>query len=193
MGEPPTSSRNEVSCALAARSISPNRRSAWWCAPGPRSRISAASKRSGKRCSTPTSIAYSDSGSGTYLSTHAVREARRCGSGGAQESEGARTSVRRTSSRGRRARRSGNRLSTGQRAHTRSWCDLRRGASGGAPAGVLVRRRDHECGPAAGRRARAASVPCVARCSLDDPEERADTARTIARARFDRGTVPRVT
>ena len=68
----------------------------------------------------------------------AVCEARCCRSGGTQESKSARTPVRRTSGCGRCARRSGNRFSTGQRAHTRCWRDLRRSASGGASAGILV-------------------------------------------------------
>ena len=133
------------------------------------------------------SIGYSDSGSGTYLSTIAVREARRRGPGGRQESQGTRATVRRTSGRGRRAWRGGNRLSAGQRAHTRPWCDLRRGDSGRAPARIFVRRSDHQCSPAAGRGARAAPLPRIARGGLDDLEGRADTTtcRAVVRARRD--------
>ncbi len=50
----PTSSPSEDWCAATARSSSPSRKSAWWCA---------------KTLLAAKSIAYSDSGSGTYLST----------------------------------------------------------------------------------------------------------------------------
>jgi len=51
---------------------------------------------------------------------HAVPEARHRRPGGGQESKGARAAVRRAGSRGRRARRGGDRLPAGERADTRS-------------------------------------------------------------------------
>ena len=50
------------------------------------------------------SIAYSDSGSGTYLSTRLFAQARRRRRGRGQEPKGARTAVRRAGGRGGRAR-----------------------------------------------------------------------------------------
>ena len=60
------------------------------------------------------SIAYSDSGSGTYLSIDSVREARRRRPDRGQEPKGARTTVRRAGGRGCRAWRGGDRLPAGQ-------------------------------------------------------------------------------
>ena len=76
------------------------------------------------------SIAYSDSGSGTYLSTTLFFQARRRGSDRGQKSKGSRAPVRRAGGRGCRAWRGGDRIPAGQRTDSCARNNLRRHNSG---------------------------------------------------------------
>jgi hypothetical protein len=127
------------------------------------------------------SIAYSDSGSGTYLSTtlfpklgiadESRARAERCedlhpASGG----------------RGGRARRGGNRLSTGERTDTRAWNYLHRRDSGRGPTGDFFRGGADRYGAAAASGECADPLPRIARGGACDRKGGAEAAlRAIAR------------
>ena len=90
------------------------------------------------------SIAYSDSGSGTYLSTILFQKLGVADQIARQEPESARTAVRRTGGGRGRARRGGNRLPAGGRTHPCSRRYLRRRAAGRGAAEVFLCRRSHQ-------------------------------------------------
>ena len=129
------------------------------------------------------SIAYSDSGSGTYLSTKLFSEARRRRPDRRQEPKGARTAVRRAGGRRRRARRGGDRLPAGQRADPRRRRDLRRHDSGRTAAGIFFRGRAHQYGRQPGTRTTSSRGRCSSTtCASSSARSARPSAATPATA-----------
>ena len=95
-----------------------------------RSRTSARSTAFRKTLLAAKSIAYSDSGSGTYLSTTLIRKTRRRRSDRGQEPKDARAAIGRAGGRGGGAWRGRDRLPAGQRADPRPRHHFRRPAPG---------------------------------------------------------------
>ncbi len=122
------------------------------------------------------SIAYSDSGSGTYLSTVLFQKLGVADQIAAKSSQSRRTAVRRAGGRRGRARRSGNRLPAGRRAHSCSRHYLRRRAPNRNAADVHLRRRSDQDRASARGRPRPACISHLKRVGADDHEGWADAS-----------------